>query len=484
MSTENRENRENREYRENSPKSENTELSTKKPGKDLSRRNFLNKAALTTGAFMFVPSAVLGRGGNVSPNDKANIAVVGAGGKGFSDTRGCAHENIYAICDVDDNMTAKLLQADWAGDFRDKAVKYRDYREMLDNEPELDAVIVSTPDHMHAPIAIKAMEQGLHIYAQKPMCHTVAEARAMMASAARNNVVTQMGNQGHAGEGARLINEWIADGAVGRVHKVHSWTNRPIWPQGISRPAGSDAIPNTLDWDLWLGAAPQVPHLLDVYHPFNWRGWYDYGCGALGDMGAHIMDHPFWALDLDLPTRIQGSSTRWGRELASFPVSTVVHYDFAAKGANGPIRFTWSDGGIMPERPQGMANGKQLGDNGGGSLIYGDKSILMHSTYGGDPQLVPAADDAAYTRPAPSLPRSSGIYQEWIDAIKDRSKTTQSNFAYAGKLCETMLLGNIAAMRQFKDQVLRYDAENMRFTNNDNANEFLTKTYRDGFGIS
>lgn len=458
------------------------QASEKKAG--VSRRDFINKAAITGSAFMFVPSAVLGRGGNVAPNDKANIAVVGVGGKGATDARSVAHENIYALCDVDDSMMAKFLANDWADSFRDKSKKYRDYREMLDSEPELDAVVISTPDHMHAPIATKAMAMGLHIYAQKPMCHTVAEARAMSASAARYNVVTQMGNQGHAEEGARLINEWVADGVLGNVSRVHSWTNRPIWPQGINRREGRQTIPSTLDWDLFLGAAPDIPYLERVYHPFAWRGWFDYGCGALGDMGAHIMDHPFWALDLDLPTRVQGSSTRWGRDGVSFPVATVVHYDFAAKGSRGPIRFTWSDGGVMPERPEGMENGKMLGDSGGGSLIYGDENILMHSTYGADPQLVPGSADAAYNKPAPTMARSPGIYQEWIDAIKDRSLETTSNFDYAAKLTETMLLGNIAARREFKDEILEYDAANMRFTNTDDANQYLDKTYRAGFGLT
>ena len=385
---------------------------------------------------------------------------------------------------MDETHIAELFANEWADGFKDKAKTYKDYRVMLDEQAEIDAVVIATPDHMHAPIAMKAMGLGHHIYVQKPMCHTVSEARAMAVAANHNNVVTQMGNQGHAGEGARLINEWVADGALGNVDRIHSWTNRPVWPQGMARREGTDAIPSNLDWDLWLGAAPEVPYLKGAYHPFNWRGWFDYGCGALGDMGAHIMDHPYWALNLGLPERVQGSSTRWGRDLVSFPWSTVVHYDFAAKEGNGPIRFTWSDGGIMPERPDGMASGKLLGDSGGGSLIYGDKAILMHSTYGADPQLVPAQADADYQRPAKTLSRSTGVYQEWIDAIKDRSKTTQCGFDYASKLCETMLLGNIAAMRAFKDEVLEYDAANMRFTNNDGANQFLTKTYRDGFGLS
>lgn len=451
---------------------------TKKAG----RRNFL-KSTAGAAAFMIVPRHVLGGPAYVAPSDKINIAAVGAGGKGRSDIRSVAHENIYAVCDIDDNRLAATLDQDWAASFRDKTKKYRDYREMLESEPEIDAVIVSTPDHMHTPIASHAMNLGKHLYVQKPLTHTVAEARYLARRARETNVVTQMGNQGHAEEGARLINELVADGALGTVREVHCWTNRPVWPQGIARPEGQDAIPDYMDWDLWLGAAPERPFLERRYHAFNWRGWLDFGTGVVGDMGAHIIDHPYWALDLDLPTHISASSSRFGREMETYPLASKIHFDFAAKDGRPPVKMTWYDGGLMPERPELIENGRQMGDNDGGVLIVGDKNTLMHGVYGRNPRLIPETRHAEYPTPKQTLDRSPGIYQEWIDAIKDRSKQTTSNFDYAAKLTETMLLGNVATARASENKVLEYDGQNMRFTNDDGANAYLDKKYREGFGL-
>ena len=247
----------------------------------LNRRDFIKKSAIAS-SFLIVPRHVLGGEAHVAPSDKVNIAGVGAGGRGRSNIRSCAHENIYALCDIDDNEVAQTLGEDWATSFSGRAKTYRDYREMLENEPEIDALIISTPDHMHTPIAAAAMDLGKHLYIEKPLCHTVAEARFLARRARETNIVSQMGNQGHAEEGGRLINEWVADGALGTVQEVHCWTNRPVWPQGIARPEGSDPIPSTIDWDLWLGAAPHRPYLADRYHRFNWRGWMDFGTGVVG----------------------------------------------------------------------------------------------------------------------------------------------------------------------------------------------------------
>lgn len=391
----------------------------------LGRRNFL-KTSVAASAFMIVPRHVLGGPAYVAPSDKINIAAVGVNGKGKTDIRQCAHENIYALCDIDDTKMAATLAEDWTEPFRDKAKKYRDYREMLDNEPEIDAVIVSTPDHMHAPIATHAMSLGKHMYVQKPLTHTVEEARLLAKMSRDENVVTQMGNQGHAEEGARLINEWVADGVLGNVSEVHCWTNRPVWPQGIARPEGSDAVPSSMNWNLWLGAARHRPYLERRYHAFNWRGWREFGTGVVGDMGAHIIDHPYWALDLDLPTHISASSSRWGRGMESFPIASKIHFEFPAKGSRPAVKMTWYDGGLLPERPELMENGRQMGDNDGGVLIVGDRNTLMHGVYGRDPRLIPEARHLEYQQPAPTLARSPGIYQEWIDAIKDRSKVTTS----------------------------------------------------------
>jgi predicted dehydrogenase len=354
---------------------------------------------------------------------------------------------------------------------------------MLDENPEIDAVLISTPDHMHAPIAAHAMNLGKHLYVQKPLCHTVAEARFLAKRARETNVVTQMGNQGHAEEGARLINEMVADGALGTVQEVHCWTNRPVWPQGIGRPVGSDPIPTHINWDLWLGAASFRPFKERAYHWFNWRGWLDFGTGVVGDMGAHIIDHPYWALDLDLPNRISASSSRFGSDMETFPIASKIHFEFPTKGSRPPVKMTWYDGGLLPERPELLEQGRMLGDNDGGVLIVGDKNTLMHGVYGREPRLIPEVKHLEYQQPAKRMTRSPGIYQEWIDAIKDRSKVTTSDFEYAGRLTETMLLGNIATMRASENKVLEYDKVGMRFTNDEGANAYLDKVYRPGFGL-
>ena len=447
---------------------------------DLKRRSLLAAAPV----FMIVPRYVLGGQGFVAPSDRLNIAAVGVGGRGRSNIRDVAHENIYALCEIDDERLASTLAEEFAAPFRDRARTYRDYREMFDENPEIDAVVISTPDHMHAPIASVAMDLGKHLYIEKPLCHTVAEARYLARRAREINVVTQMGNQGHAEEGARLINEWVASGELGEIREVHCWTNRPVWPQGVARPEGSAAIPVTLDWDLWLGAAPNRPYLHETYHPFNWRGWVDFGTGVVGDMGAHIIDHPYWALGLDLPQRVSASSTRWGEGYESFPLATKIHFEFAATEARPAVKMTWYDGGLLPERPVQLENGRQMAGNDGGVLIVGERKTLMHGVYGRDPVLIPESVHLETPAPPRTLARSNGIYQEWIDAIKDRSKVTTSNFEYAGRLTETMLLGNIAVRQAFTHKVLEYDGEAMRFTNDEAANAMLDKEYRPGYGLS
>lgn len=432
---------------------------------------------------MIVPRSVLGGENYVAPSDKLNIAAVGAAGKGTSDISSVAHENIYALCDVDDDRLAATLARDFAEGFKDRVKTYRDYREMLESNPEIDAVLVSTPDHMHAPIATLAMSMGKHVYVQKPLCHTVAECQVLADKAREYNVVTQMGNQGHAGEGARLINEWVASGALGEITEVHCWTNRPVWPQGIARPEGETLIPSNVDWDLWIGAAPVRPYLDRTYHPFRWRGWLDFGTGVVGDMGAHIIDHPYWALDLGLPTRISASSSRFGREMETYPIASKIHFEFPATSSRPAVKMTWYDGGLMPERPELIENGRQMGDDDGGVLIVGEKNTLMHGVYGRDPRLLPDTTHRETAPPPKTVARSPGIYQEWIDAIKDRSKTTTSNFDYATRLTETMLLGNIATIRADQHSILEYDGSAHRFTNDDEANAWLDKDYRPGFGL-
>ncbi len=454
-------------------------------GNDITRRNFIKKTAVTVGAFTIVPSHVLGGSGKVAPSDKLNIACVGVGGKGRSDITGISSDNVIALCDVDDtqmqgfaNFAAKQETTEYTTLF-EKANKYRDYRVMLDKEKDIDAVVISTPDHNHAVIAMMAMKMKKHVFVQKPLTHTVHEARLLAETAKEYNVTTQMGNQGHAGEGARLMNEWIWDGAIGDIREVHTWTNRPIWPQAINRPEEIPSVPPTLAWDQWLGPAPYVNYH-PAYCPFNWRGWFDYGTGAVGDMGAHIIDHPFWALKLKAPDTISASSSKFTED--SFPISSAVHFTFPARGNMPPVKLNWYDGGIMPPRPEDLEPGRKMGDSGGGVLFIGDKGKIMCSTYGANPRLVPETSMRAYKRPEKTIPRSPGIHAEWIEACKEGKKST-SDFSYSGALTETMLLGNIAILMQDKNTILEWDSEKMEITNLPEANQHLTKNYRAGYTL-
>jgi predicted dehydrogenase len=361
----------------------------------------------------------------------------------------------------------------------DKANKYRDFRIMLEKEKSLDAITVSTPDHTHAVIALAAIKMGKHTFVQKPLTHTIKEARVMAEAAKKANVVTQMGNQGHSMEGARLINEWIWDGAIGNVREVHVWTNRPIWPQGIEAPKEIPSVPSTLDWNLWLGPAPFRPYH-PAYCPFSWRGWWDFGTGALGDMGAHLMDQPYWALKLGYPISVQASSTVFTRD--SYPLAEVVTYEFPARANMPPVKLTWYDGGLTPPRPPEMEQGRLMGDEGGGVLFMGDKGILMCSTYGDNPRLVPESRMKEYKRPEKTIPRSPGIHEEWIEAIKARKKST-TDFSYSAALTETMLLGNIAVLFQDRYTKLLWDSKKMEFTNLAEANQCIHKPYRPGWSL-
>jgi len=461
----------------------NDQKQNKNAEKEISRRNFLGGSAIAAAAFTIVPSHVLGRPGKKAPSDKLNIACVGVGGKGKTDIKEISSENIVALCDVDDTQYKNFedehkdkpeLMAQY-----EKAKKYRDFREMLDKEKNIDAVVISTPDHTHAVIAMKAMKMGKHIYCQKPLTHTVYEARLLAKTAKETNVVTQMGNQGHASEEARLINEWIEDGAIGDVREVHTWTNRPIWPQGIEKPKEIPSVPPTLDWNLWLGPAPWRAYH-PAYCPFAWRGWFDFGTGAVGDMGAHILDHPYWALKLKYPTTIQSSSTPMTED--SFPLASIVHYTFPARGNKPPVKLSWYDGGLTPPRPEVLEpdRNRRMGDGGGGVLFIGDKGILMCGTYGRNPRLIPETAMKEYKRPEETMKRSPGIYMEWIEAIKAGKKST-TDFSYAGPLTETMLLGNIATRMKDKNTILEWDPVKMEITNLDEANEYLHVKYREGW---
>jgi predicted dehydrogenase len=377
--------------------------------------------------------------------------------------------NIYALCDVDSNYAGYVFKG------YPKAKIYTDWRRMLEKEKSIDAVVIGTPDHNHAPIAAAFMREKKHVYCEKPLCKTIYETRKLAEIAKEYDVVTQMGNQGHASDNARLINEWIRSGVIGLVRDVRLSTNRPIWPQGdIMRPAGVP-IPKYLDWDVWLGPAPMKAYNPAICH-FNWRGLRDYGTGALGDMGAHIYDHAFWSLELGIPTKIQASSSVYNDEY--LPLAEMIQYDFPARGFNPPVKVTWVDGGLRAARPPEMEEGTRVSS----ALYYGDKGILMHGDYGGNPTLIPESKMKDFVPPTPWLKRSPGVYAEWIDAIHNNTKAG-CDFSYASRLVETMMLGNIAVLMSRDPKVLEYDPENMQFTNSPEANELLHYEYRSGWTL-
>ena len=455
----------------------------KSTSQSMPRREFLKGASLSAAAFTIVPRHVLGGKGYQAPSDTVNVAAIGAGGMGASNMSRLTTHNIVALADCDYNNVRGAVSRDDRSELRaayDKAKWYKDFREMLEKQEDIDAVVIATPDHVHASAANLAMKMGKHVYVQKPLTYTVHEARTLRKTAKETGVVTQMGNQGHSSDDARRINEWIQAGAIGTVREVHVWTNRPIWPQGIDRPEEKVKVPKDLDWEIFLGPAPYVEYH-PAYHPFSWRGWADYGVGALGDMGAHLIDHPYWALGLDYPMTVEASSTPWGGkegEKASYPLSTTVHYTFPSRGMLPEVHMHWYDGGLMPPRPAVLPDEVQL-DRTGGVIFVGEKGILMHKTYGSDPQMYPQSLMAEYAATPEKYKRITTSHEmNWIEAIQGNTEAT-SPFEYAAPLTETMLLGVVAL--HAPGQTLRYESNKMAFTNNTEVNRHLTRDYRDGW---
>jgi predicted dehydrogenase len=411
----------------------------------------------------------------VAASEKLNIAGIGIGGKGSSDVEGASEgNNIVALCDVDWQRGAKTFQK------FPNAKQYKDFRVMLEKEyHNIDAVTISTPDHMHAPAAVAAMELGKHVYVQKPLTHDVYEARRLKELARQYKVASQMGNQGHAGEGVRRLMEWIWAGAIGTVREAHIWTDRPIWPQAIPRPKNVDKVPKTLDWDLWLGTAPKRPYVKGVYNPFNWRGWWDFGCGALGDMACHIMDPAYMALKLGYPSTVEAISE--GNNEETGPKWSIITYQFPARGDMPPVKIVWYDGKKLPERPSVIPADEKLGDGDNGTLFVGDKGYLSCGCYGGNPSLHPRSKMEEFKRPEKTIPNSSGHYKEWVEACKGIAPPKGGfcgNFDYAGPFTEMVLLGNVAVRC---GQKIEYDGVNMKITNVPDANKYLKREYRRGW---
>ena len=441
------------------------------PEGGISRRDFMGGAAAVA-AFTIVPSHVLGAGGKVPPSDKLNVAAAGAGGMGaknIENISGENGENIVALCDVDDARAAETY------DKFPNAKKYRDFRRMLDRQKDIDAVIIATPDHTHAVIAMMAMKMGKHVYVQKPLTRTVYEARMLTEAARKYKVATQMGNQGHSGEGVRLTCEWLWGGAIGDIREVHCWTNRPIWPQGIERPGEIQPVPDSLDWDLWLGPAPQRPYN-PAYVPFKWRGFWDFGTGALGDMACHVLDPVFSALKLGYPTQVEASFTKTNEETA--PLASIIHYNFPARGDMPSVKLHWYDGGLLPARPEEIEQGRRLPQSG--TIFVGSKGKLMCGTYGESPRIIPEAKMKQYSRPKKTIARIDGNHeQDWARACKG-GKPACSNFDYSGPLTETVVMGNLAIR---SGQKLDWDGVNMKVTNAPEANKFVHYEYRQGWTL-
>lgn len=446
----------------------------KKKIRQISRREFLHGTALATAAFSVVPSHVLGLNGATPPSEKLNIAGIGVGGQGGSDLNSLKSQNIVALCDVD--------WAHAAGTFKrfPDAKRHKDFRKMLEEQKDIDAVIVATPDHVHAAASIMAIKLGKHVYCEKPLTHFVFEARKVAEAARAHKVATQMGNQGQASEETRRLCELVSAGAIGPVREAHIWTDRPsnglfneYWPQGVERPKDTPSVPSTLDWDLWLGPAPQRSYH-PAYLPFKWRGWWDFGTGALGDIGCHACDPVFRALKLAHPISVQASSTRVNKE--TFPLASMVTYEFPARGDMPSLKLVWYDGGLRPPRPDELPEGQLMGDNG--RMLVGDRGKILGN------RVLPESRRKEMGEPPKTLPRSPGHHQEWIDACKG-GKPAGSNFDWAGPLAEVVLLGNVALRLQLREELTRakllWDPANLRITNVPEANEFLRGQYREGW---
>jgi predicted dehydrogenase len=482
----------------------------------ISRRTFV-KGAATAAAFSIVPRHVLGGTGFVAPSDRVTLACIGVGAQGTRVMMDFMKEQdvqVVAVCDVNrqssdysewgknelrDKVRKLLDKPDWGSTFngtgatcgRDPAknivetfygnkqpsgkyngcATYSDFRELLTKEQDVDAVTVCTPDHWHAPIAIAAMKQKKNVYCQKPMTHSVAEARQMAQVARETKVGTQVAVVNSASEATRQIEEWIAAGAIGPVRTVENWSTRPFWPQGLERPAQADSVPNGFDWNLWLGPAAERP-FNHIYLPFVWRGWYDFGCGALGDMGQYSFDTIFRALKLGPPTRVESSSTKRFEE--SYPTATMVHFDFAARAGMPPVRVNWYDADLTPPRPAGLADDQPMGFENEGLLFVGDRGSILCKFEGGDPRLLPESKMAAFQPPPKTLPRSPGHYREFIQACKGGPKP-DANFEFESDVAETILLGNVSVRA---GEVVHWDSPSLKVTNNAAAQALIAPPYR------
>lgn len=448
-----------------------------KKSNKISRRKFIGNVSAAAAGFTILPSYVVSGLGHKSPSDKLNIAGVGIGGMGGSDIRSLKSENIVALCDVDWKYAQKTF------DEHPKAKKFKDWRKMFDElGKSIDAVVVATPDHTHAIVSANAIKLGKHVYCEKPLTHSVYEARMLTELAKKYKVATQMGNQGNSGEGIRQICEWIWDGAIGDVEEVHAWTNRPIWPQGLERPLETPSVPPTLDWDLFIGPA-NWRHYHPKYTPWNWRAWWDFGTGALGDMACHILDPVFKALNLQYPVSVQGSSSQVNTESA--PIASTIQYEFPERDKYKKVKMpavkvTWYDGGLLPPRPEELPPGEVMGrDRNGGVLFVGNKGKLMCGCYAKNPTLLPYSAMESYKKPKETLRRIENHRLDWVRACKESPENRQqpsSNFDYSGPLTEMVVMGNLAIRLQDLKRKLLWDGKNMKVKNINDSDEIKVVT--------
>ena len=478
-----------------------------------SRRNFIKKTSAVSAGFFIVPRNVLGGVGYNSPSDQLNLAAIGSGGKGISDIANASvngRERVAALCDVDFSGSASRSVKRFP-----KAKLYTDFREMLDNEKDIDAVTISTPDHVHGPAAVYAMERNKHVYVQKPITHNIREARILTELARKQKVVTQMGNQGGSNPLLKMVQNWVDTGKVGKISEVKVWTNRPVWPQGVKMQAPNpDLKPDSLDWNLWLGPASQKPYTPSL-HPFNWRGWWEYGTGALGDVGCHLIDIPFRTLGLKYPKSAECSvgsvfTKMWNPDYhpEGCPPSSLITLNFdSTEKSKSPIQLTWTDGGIRPPHPDIIPADSDIGgtDSQNGVLMIGEKGIISTNIndsspltpklylYDGQTEFGPEREDM----PEPEY----GHQRKWVDACKAGFKSKEhldltSSFDYAGPMTETVLMGNLAirsymlrkenskgSFDYYARKKLLWDGENMKITNIEEANQFVTRKYREGWKI-
>ena len=474
------------------------------PSKNYQRRKFIQTGAMGLAAFTIVPRHVLGKG-HVAPSDKLRIAGIGAGGKGESDISEFSKSpqvEIVALADVDDRSAAKTRG------LHPNAKYYRDFREMLEKEHKnIDACSISTPDHTHAVATLAAMQLGKHVYTQKPLTHDIYEARILTEAAKKYNVVTQMGNQGGSGDGVRRTQELVASGLIGDVTEVKCWTNRPVWPQGVPTPTGKFDIPKELDWNLWLGTAKKIDYN-PAYLPFNWRGWWAYGTGSLGDMACHIMDPVFRCLPILYPSSVECSvasiwQAMWDDTTNpdSCPPSTIIHLSYPrTDGKSGEIKVSWHDGGLLPERPDELLPEEEFGNWDGGVLFIGSKGKLLADCYGANPRLLPTKLMKEITLPKETLARvPEGHYLQWVNAcIAGYGKAkTSSTFEFAGPFTESILIGNLAIrsymmknpnLKGWNDKYLGrkrllWDAKKMQITNFEPANQYVRREYSEGWKL-